>query len=67
MSSFRVRSIAVAALFVVMAGCGQKGPLYLPDDGSMSAEGLLEMQEGTQQPATPGQSPDDEEAAPPQS
>ena len=72
MSSFRVRGIAVAALVVVLAGCGQKGPLYLPDDGTNSAEGVLQMQDGqmldgTQQPVTPEQSPDDEEAAPTES
>lgn len=32
MSRHRVRIILAATLFAALAGCGQKGPLYLPAD-----------------------------------
>lgn len=33
----RARALAVVVLLVLAAGCGQKGPLYLPDDEPASA------------------------------
>ncbi len=32
MTRHRVRFILVATLLAAVAGCGQKGPLYLPED-----------------------------------
>lgn len=29
---------AIALIALVLAGCGQKGPLYLPDDAPQTAE-----------------------------
>lgn len=30
---------AIALMALLMAGCGQKGPLYLPDDTATKQEG----------------------------
>ena len=37
--SFRPRNIAVAAaVFLLLAGCGQSGPLFLPEDAPPAAQ-----------------------------
>ena len=33
----RVLSIALSTSFILLVGCGQKGPLYLPQDQSNAA------------------------------
>lgn len=33
----RARTLIVVVLLVLAAGCGQKGPLYLPDDDAGAA------------------------------
>lgn len=45
--------IAVAAL-ALMAGCGQKGPLYLPDKGAAVVRGPPVATPGQPPPAAPG-------------
>lgn len=36
-SMTRLPAVALAALALLLTGCGQKGPLYLPDDGSATS------------------------------
>lgn len=38
-SHMRNRMLIVAVLLVLASGCGQKGPLYLPDDDTAAAAG----------------------------
>jgi predicted small lipoprotein YifL len=45
-----VRFAALMAVVTVLAGCGQKGPLYLPDKGG---EVVTRPGGGQPQPATP--------------
>ncbi len=62
-------AVGVAGLFV-LAGCGQKGPLYLPDQGGEvvtrpAGQGQTQSQEtapqpGTQAPADATKKSDDE-------
>lgn len=33
----RARTLIVVVLLMLAAGCGQKGPLYLPDDDAAAA------------------------------
>jgi predicted small lipoprotein YifL len=33
----RLPALTLAALALLLAGCGQKGPLYLPDDASATS------------------------------
>ena len=37
MNRSRVRLTLIVAFLAALAGCGQKGPLYLPDDGGLEA------------------------------
>ena len=36
-SMTRLPALTLAALALLLAGCGQKGPLYLPDDASANS------------------------------
>jgi predicted small lipoprotein YifL len=55
-----MRSVLVAAgvaSLIVLAGCGQKGPLYLPDQGGEvvtrpAGQGQTQSQETAPQPST---------------
>jgi predicted small lipoprotein YifL len=43
-----VRFTLIVAFLAAVAGCGQKGPLYLPDDGGLDAAPAAEADESTQ-------------------
>ena len=68
-------AVSVAGLFV-LAGCGQKGPLYLPDQGGEvvtrpAGQGQTQSQETAPQPSTSApadaaaKKSDDEKKTPP--
>lgn len=47
------RFLLTAALACIVSGCGQKGPLYIPEDPSTTLSTDVTDQSG-QEPATPG-------------
>ena len=38
LSMTRLPALALATLVALLAGCGQKGPLYLPDDATSTPD-----------------------------
>jgi predicted small lipoprotein YifL len=57
-------NILMALLVMVLAGCGQKGPLYLPDEGGevVTRPGGQTQQQSPETAPTPGTTDPKEEA-----
>lgn len=56
------RWATLALLLVLVAGCGRKGPLFLPQQKLQEAEEALQRRDATEQ--TPAQTAPSEQSAP---